>query len=64
MAELRDKFEGDRSQMRDKMMENREEVNKKIEEILYEDQIQHYRQYLEERRGLRRGQRGQRQQQD
>jgi len=64
MAELRDQYEGDRSQMRELMMAHRDETNKKIEEILYEDQIPVYREYLEERREFRRGQREQRRRQD
>ena len=63
MSELRDNFEGDRQQMREKMLQLREENNKKIEEILYEDQIPLFHDYLEEREQFRRNRRGQQRQQ-
>lgn len=64
MSEMREQFQGDRSQMREKMMENQEETTKKIEEILYEDQITLFREYQEEREEQRRERREQRRQQD
>lgn len=63
ISKMRDQFEGDRSQMREQMMKSREELNKKIEDILYEDQINSYREYLEERQQFRRDRRDQRQRQ-
>ncbi len=48
ISKMRKNFEGDREQMRDAMMNNREEVDKKIEEILYEDQITKYQEYRDE----------------
>ncbi len=64
MSEMREQFQGDRSQMREKMMENREETTNKIEEILYDDQIELYREYQEERQQFRRDRREQRQQKE
>ena len=64
MSEMRDQFEGNRSQMREHMMKDREEINNKIEDILYEDQKALYRQYQEERQSSRRERQGQRQQQE
>lgn len=64
MSEIRNQSDGDRGQMREKMMEYREETNKKIEDVLHEDQIEVYREYQEERRQSRRGRQGQRQRQD
>jgi hypothetical protein len=62
MSELREKmrdggggFEG----MREKMMEIREEQNKKMKEILTEDQWTKYEKYLEERRSQMRDRRRQ-----
>jgi hypothetical protein len=63
MSEMRDQFDGDREQMREQMMASRDEINKKIEDILYEDQIELYREYQEERRNSRRERQGQRQRQ-
>ena len=63
MSEMRDQFDGDREQMREQMMASRDEINKKIEDILYEDQIKLYREYQEERRQFRRERQGQRQRQ-
>lgn len=60
ISEMRDQFAGDRSQMRENMMEQRHEINRKIEEILYDDQIGLYREYLEERQQFRRDRRQQR----
>lgn len=48
MSEMRKNFEGDREQMRNAMMNSREEVEKKIEEILYEDQKIKYQEYRDE----------------
>jgi hypothetical protein len=64
MSEMRDQFEGDRSQMREHMMKDREEINKKIEDILYEDQKVLYREYQEERQSSRRERREQGQRQE
>lgn len=61
MSEMRDQFEGDREQMREQIMASRNEINKKIEDILYEDQIELYREYQEERRQFRQERQGQRQ---
>jgi hypothetical protein len=61
MSEMREQFGGDREQMREQMMASRDEINKKIEDILYEDQIELYRVYQEERRNFRRERQGQRQ---
>jgi hypothetical protein len=61
ISKMRDQFEGDRSQMREKMMEQRQDINNKIEEILYEDQIGLYREYQEERQQFRRDRRQPRQ---
>jgi len=63
ISQMRDQFDGDRDQMREKMTVYREEINKKIEAILYEDQIERYREYQEERRQFRRDRQGQRQRQ-
>ena len=64
MSEIRDQSDGDRGQMREKMMVYREETNKKIEDVLHEDQIEDYREYQEERRQFRRERQGQRQRQN
>jgi F0F1-type ATP synthase membrane subunit b/b' len=63
MSELRDQYQGDRSKMREEMMKNREDLNGKIEDLLYEDQIELYREYREEREQFRRQRREQRQRQ-
>jgi hypothetical protein len=60
MSEMRNQFD-DRSQMREQMMKNREEVNNRIEEILNDDQIDLYRAFQNEQEQFRRGRRGQRQ---
>jgi len=63
LSEMRDQF-SDRSQMREQMMKSREELNNKIEGILNNDQIELYREFQNEQEQLRRGRRGQRQEQD
>jgi Skp family chaperone for outer membrane proteins len=58
MLQMREEFQGDRSQMRQLMRESREEVDALIEEILTEEQktkYEHYQQEREERRRSRRG---------
>jgi len=64
ISEMRDQFGGDRGQMREKMIAYRDEVNKKIEDVLYEEQIDLYREFQEERRQSRRERQGQRQRQE
>ena len=64
MTQMRDQFGGDRDKMREKMSTYREEIEKKIEGVLYEDQIELYREYQEERRQFRRERQGQRQRQE
>ena len=59
MSQMRDQSTDDRTQMREQMMRSREETNNKIEEILNQDQIDLYRQYLQEEQQNRRGRRGQ-----
>jgi hypothetical protein len=49
MRETREKFEGDRQQMRHVMLENREKTNKLVEEVLFEDQKEKYQEILQER---------------
>jgi hypothetical protein len=49
MRENREKFEGDRQQMRHVMLENREKTNKLVEEVLFEDQKEKYQEILQER---------------
>ena len=54
MAENRDKFQGDREQMRQLMLENREKTELKIVEILTDEQRIKYEEYREEREAQRR----------
>ena len=50
MAGLRDESEGDRQTMRESFRSLREETDKAIEEVLFEDQREKYRAIMEERR--------------
>jgi Spy/CpxP family protein refolding chaperone len=58
MLKIREDFQGDRSQMRELMMDNREEVDGRIEEILTEEQKVTYEAYKQEREERRRSRRG------
>ena len=58
MAKMREDFEGDRSQMRQFMMESREEVDGLIKEMLTEEQKTKYEHYQQEREERRRAHRG------
>jgi hypothetical protein len=60
MSQMRDQYPDDRTQMREQMMRSREEINNQIEEILNQDQIELYRQYLQEEQQNRRGRSGRR----
>jgi len=53
MQEMRDSFEGERYEMRDAMMEFREETDKKINKILSNEQKGKYQEMQEERRERR-----------
>ena len=57
MAELRENFEGERFEMRDAMMEIRDETNQEIDLILTDEQQKEYEKIREERRGQRRNRR-------
>ena len=50
MADLREQAGGDREAMRENFRALREEIDQAIEEVLFEDQIQKYREYNEQRR--------------
>jgi len=50
MSELRDRSSGDREAMRGNFRSLREETDKAIEEVLFEDQIEKYREFNEQRR--------------
>ncbi len=50
MADLREQAGGDREAMRENFRALREETDQAIEEVLFEDQIEQYREYNEQRR--------------
>ncbi|KAA3611289.1 MAG: hypothetical protein D8M58_15075 [Calditrichaeota bacterium] len=54
MQEMRDNFDGERSEMREAMTEIREETDKKINEVLTDEQKEKYQEIQEERRSRRR----------
>jgi Spy/CpxP family protein refolding chaperone len=58
MAELREDSQGDRSQMREWMRESREEVDKRMGEILTAEQKAKYEKYQQDREERRRARRG------
>jgi Skp family chaperone for outer membrane proteins len=58
MAKLREDSQGDRSQMRELMRESREEVDKRMGEVLTEEQKAKYQEYQQDREERRRSRRG------
>ncbi|MCP4346477.1 MAG: hypothetical protein GY795_13230 [Desulfobacterales bacterium] len=56
----RDEPRENRKSMRDEIKQNREDTEKQLEAILSEEQMEEYRNYLNEKRSKRRGKKGNR----